>query len=165
MSKHCYTLNSLDDTQRLAHLLAEKIASYQLEKRLAQGAILFLSGKLGAGKTAFCRFFIQHLCGSDMVVKSPTYEIVNSYQCHTMPLTIHHADFYRINNADELEYFAFQDSLNNDTIVLVEWWQHAQSALPNPVLTIEMQHNTLDHSVIITPADDLPYDFFITTCF
>ena len=101
-------LHSLDDTRALAERLARAARA---------GDVFTLAGDLGAGKTAFARFFIQALCG-DVEVTSPTFNLLQTY-----PLPgageIWHYDLYRIEHASALQELGVDEALQH--ITLIEW--------------------------------------------
>lgn len=85
---------------------------------LPRGALIGLSGQLGAGKTEFVRGVAQCFEVA-LQVSSPTYVLENIYQAKT--LTLSHWDLYRLNQSgidglDLLDYLG-----RPDTLVLVEW--------------------------------------------
>lgn len=81
-----------------------------------------LIGPLGAGKTKFTSGIVDFFCtdkkrGGGHIV-SPTYTIMNSYNCN---VTVNHFDFYRLKRQDELEDCGFFDSLASGIITIAEW--------------------------------------------
>ncbi len=72
-------------------------------------SIIFLEGKVGAGKTTFTKHFI----GED--VQSPTYSIINEYDDTV------HADFYRIKDSNELYELELGMYLDDKDFFLAEW--------------------------------------------
>ena len=86
------TYSQLDEAQ-LQALMA------RLAPALRRGAVIYLQGDLGAGKTTVARALIQAL-GYRRRVKSPTYSLLETY---TVPgLTICHLDLYRLGDAREV---------------------------------------------------------------
>lgn len=86
---------------------------------LKAGQIVTLSGDLGAGKTAFARALIRNLTGDPALdVPSPTFTLMQLYDGASFPIA--HADFYRVNSADELEELGFDETLER-ALLIVEW--------------------------------------------
>jgi tRNA threonylcarbamoyladenosine biosynthesis protein TsaE len=79
------TSNSEDDTIAIARELA---------RELKAGAVLLLSGQLGAGKTAFVRGLAAGLGIDPDEVSSPTFTLVHEYRGGRV--TLYHADLYRL---------------------------------------------------------------------
>ncbi|MDR1760705.1 MAG: tRNA (adenosine(37)-N6)-threonylcarbamoyltransferase complex ATPase subunit type 1 TsaE [Fibrobacter sp.] len=92
-------------------------------RTLSPGAVIALSGNLGAGKTALSRGICKAL-GFRGQVSSPTYTIVHEYP-NTPP--IYHLDLYRLNSVSDLseiglDYYAF-----NQGITLIEWAERLEN--------------------------------------
>ena len=100
----------------------------RLASHLVPALIMTFSGDLGAGKTTIIRAMLKHL-GVQSAIKSPTFSLLESYECHDLP--IHHFDLYRIHHEEELEYLGFRDFFTQQSICLIEWAEHAGKALPN----------------------------------
>ncbi|MDR1207577.1 MAG: tRNA (adenosine(37)-N6)-threonylcarbamoyltransferase complex ATPase subunit type 1 TsaE [Rickettsiales bacterium] len=97
-----------------------------------------LHGDLGMGKTEIARAIIQTLCGSDTVVPSPTFTLVQSYDAKSggdATPRISHFDLYRITDASELEEIGLSHACAND-ITLIEWPEIAESMLPRDTVHI-----------------------------
>ena len=82
------------------------------------GDLLVLAGEMGAGKTAFAQGFAKAL-GIHEPVTSPTYTLVHTYQAG--PVTLHHADLYRLEHTAEVDDLALAELLDDRSIMLVEW--------------------------------------------
>lgn len=80
--------------------------------------LIVLAGQMGAGKTAFAQGFAKAL-GIHEPVTSPTYTIVHTYQAG--PITLHHADLYRLGHTAEVDDLALTELLDDRSIMLVEW--------------------------------------------
>jgi tRNA threonylcarbamoyladenosine biosynthesis protein TsaE len=92
---------------------------------LRAGDIVGLSGGLGSGKTSFVRYLLGDL-GYNGEVPSPSFAIVQPYAVPTLGQLLH-ADLYRIEHPTELAELGL-DSSGDDSILLVEWPEHAGPA-------------------------------------
>lgn len=109
--------------------LAEKILPL-----LTPQDLLVLTGELGAGKTLFVRGLAKGLGIDEMIVNSPSYTIVNEYPGkHPM----YHFDLYRLGDSSELVEIGWDDYLNKDGLVVVEWGERADEFLPSRYFKIE----------------------------
>ena len=94
----------------------------QLAAGLRPGALVLLSGGLGAGKTALARAIVRTLVGDpDMDVPSPSFALVQPYEAKGVPVL--HADLYRLRDPREIDELGLFD--RDDAIVLVEWPERA----------------------------------------
>ena len=103
-------VSTLDDTQSLA----EKLAG-----QAKLGDVFALAGDLGAGKTAFARFFIQAMCGEATNVSSPTFNLLQTYPLPGEAHEIWHYDLYRIEHPSALIELGLDEALQH--ITLIEW--------------------------------------------
>lgn len=104
-----HTSTSEDHTRAIAAALAST---------LAPGAVLLLSGDLGAGKTAFVRGLAEGLGLDPDDVTSPTFTLVHEYRGGTLPLI--HVDLYRLDRAD-LDEIGLDQDLAAKGVTAVEW--------------------------------------------
>lgn len=96
-----------------------------LASRFAQnvqpGDRFFLSGALGAGKSTFARAFLRAL-GVEGSIPSPTFIMDSVYSIIDRELEVHHMDLYRLHGTrEEMLMLGFEDILESDAVVLVEW--------------------------------------------
>ena len=103
-----------------------------LVQRLQPGAVVAFTGDLGAGKTAFVRGMAQGL-GIPQRVTSPTFTIVHEYDCDP---PVYHFDAYRLNNADELYEIGCEEYFARGGIVLMEWPEKVEEALPKEAVRL-----------------------------
>lgn len=104
-----------------------------------QGAWIYLSGELGAGKTTLVRGFLQGL-GYHERVKSPSYTLIEPYEFNHH--FVYHLDLYRIAQSAELSQLGLEEYFRQDAICLVEWPDHFLDVLPVPDLILYLrQHN------------------------
>ena len=97
--------------------------------------LIFLRGRLGAGKTTLARGILRGL-GHTGPVKSPTYTLLEPYEFGKREVL--HFDFYRINDPEELAFIGIDDLMGSSALKLVEWPEHARDRLPNPDLDISL---------------------------
>lgn len=133
-------------TRHLADEAATEQFGAQLAQALAPGLAIYLSGNLGAGKTALVRAVLRGL-GYQGKVKSPTFTLVELYAISR--LTIYHFDLYRFRDPDEWLEAGFRDYFGPDTICLVEWPEKAEGMLPPADLRITLQIQDFGRSVEI----------------
>lgn len=135
------TLNSEDDTQKLAQVLAQHFNS----------GVVYLVGDLGAGKTTLSRYFLTAL-GHQGAVKSPTYTLVEPYTIQGRD--VFHFDLYRLHDPYELELMGIRDYLEiPDALFLFEWPSKGESEIPQADLIID----------ILKSDDDLQRQVSIST--
>ena len=101
-------------------LFAQKIA-----QKLNPDDIVLLYGDLGAGKTYLVKRIVKHLNISSEVT-SPSFSIINQYGASRK---VFHLDLYRIKNKQEIINTGFEEILNSDAIVLIEWPQIVEEEL------------------------------------
>jgi tRNA threonylcarbamoyladenosine biosynthesis protein TsaE len=112
----------------------------QLANRLVastQGAlVLALHGELGAGKTCFVQGLGQAM-GIRDAITSPTFTLVGEYQGSDR--TLYHFDLYRLHDADELWALGFDEYLNQNGIVAIEWAERAEDTLPADTIHVHFE--------------------------
>jgi tRNA threonylcarbamoyladenosine biosynthesis protein TsaE len=112
-----------------------RILGASLAPSLLPGDVISLSGDLGAGKTVF----VQGLAGGLGVarrVTSPTFVIVQSYQGR-YPLV--HLDVYRLDSFQEVLDLGFEEFLDPDAILVVEWGEAVMPLLPRRFLEVDLR--------------------------
>lgn len=132
-----YISSSVADTEKLAARLAEKLRG---------GEVIAFTGSMGMGKTAFTRGLVLALGGGD-VVSSPTFALVNEYETR---LTVQHFDMYRVSDWDDLYSTGFFDYLDTDNVLVIEWSENIDGALPDNTIRIDIQKGEAETERIIT---------------
>ena len=107
-----------------------------LAKRFAGGAVVYLSGELGVGKTTLVRGILRAL-GFAGRVKSPSYGLIESYELEG--LTVHHLDLYRLSHGEEINYLGLEDLLDGPTLLLIEWPEKGHGYLPSATCRIHIE--------------------------
>ena len=131
-----FLMHNTIETQKLAALVAQSVYP---------GLVITLTGDLGAGKTTFTQGFAQKL-GVTARVKSPTFNIMNTYQSHQIP--IYHFDAYRLEETGA-EDQGFEDYIGTDGVTLIEWPQYMADLLPNNRLDISLSRGVTDDERLI----------------
>lgn len=103
----------------------------QLAHAMMPGAVIYLNGSLGAGKTTWTRGFLRALGYQDKV-KSPTYTLVEPY--HTDQYEVFHFDLYRLKSPEELLQIGLEEYFNQHAVCLIEWPDKGGAHLPKPDL-------------------------------
>jgi tRNA threonylcarbamoyladenosine biosynthesis protein TsaE len=133
----------------LALDLADESATMAFAARVAracaEGAVIYLRGNLGAGKTTFARGFLRAL-GVAGHVKSPTFTVVEPYEIAGRNAA--HFDLYRINDPDELNAIGVREYFAPGAWVLVEWPERGADVLPAPDLELEFQYQGEQRRVV-----------------
>jgi tRNA threonylcarbamoyladenosine biosynthesis protein TsaE len=128
------TSTSPEDTRILGAALAPV---------LLPGDVISLSGDLGAGKTVL----VQGLAAALSVkgrVTSPTFTIVHEYHGRYRIL---HIDVYRLNSFQEVLDLGFEELLDPEAIMLVEWGEAVAPLLPQKYLEIDIRRSVDPNAV------------------
>ena len=118
---HVWALETLETTRALGRLLA---------RELPTGAILLLSGPLGAGKTSLVQGLAEGL-GISEAITSPTFALAQHYP-QGEPLLVH-LDLYRLEqpaSADELFLQEEEEASATGALMAVEWPERLSLDLP-----------------------------------
>ena len=93
-----------------------------------------LFGDLGAGKSFFSRVVMRTLGVTDAALPSPTFAIIQEYEGTSCRVA--HMDWYRLEDADEIEMLGVRDYFQPPWVTLIEWPERAKHALPNEVVRV-----------------------------
>ncbi|RBP44121.1 tRNA (adenosine(37)-N6)-threonylcarbamoyltransferase complex ATPase subunit type 1 TsaE [Garciella nitratireducens] len=110
--------------------LGKKIGNF-----IKPGMVICLSGEMGAGKTALTQGIVKGV-GIEDYVTSPTYTIVNEYQGS---IPIYHFDVFRIEDVEELYEIGFEEYLDGQGVVILEWASYIEEILPQEYLWISIE--------------------------
>lgn len=109
----------------------------RLGERLQPGDVVCLSGDLGAGKTTLTTGLARGWGALDPVT-SPTFVIVNQYR-RADGLRLHHLDCYRLASGAEALALGFEDLLDADGLLLIEWPERIAEVLPAEHLSVTLR--------------------------
>ena len=101
------------------------------------GAVVYLQGDLGAGKTTCVRGLLRTL-GVTGLVRSPTYTLVEIYELAA--LTCVHVDLYRVQDLGEVDELGLRDLVGPQCLLLVEWSDKGAGVLPPADLNLVLSY-------------------------
>ncbi|MCP4342439.1 MAG: tRNA (adenosine(37)-N6)-threonylcarbamoyltransferase complex ATPase subunit type 1 TsaE [Desulfobulbaceae bacterium] len=132
-------LNNLEDTEKLGRLLGS----------LAEpGDVICLDGDLGTGKTALSQAIARGLDVPDTCyVTSPSFAILHEYEGR---LPMYHMDFYRLQDAGEVEDLGFDEYFYLTGLTVIEWSNRAMELLPDErIILVIVQNDDLSRTVTL----------------
>lgn len=137
----------------LPDIAATQALGRQLAGRLRAGDLLLLSGPLGAGKTTLVRALVEELGGDPAQVSSPTFTLMNVYDCDP---AVYHVDAYRLERPGQLDGLGFFE-LTQDAIGIIEWPERVAAALPaTGVMHVTLSHGDSGRMAVVDESGHLP---------
>ena len=130
MADELFCSSSVNQTEEFACKFAKSVSA---------GSVIAMKGDLGAGKTCFVRGFAKGM-GYNGDVNSPTFAIVNVYLGGR--LDIYHFDMYRVGGWDDLETTGYFDYIEAGGVLIIEWSENIEAALPENVITVTIEKNS-----------------------
>ena len=115
--------NSAQETEQLGERLAAGLKG---------GQVLALFGPMGMGKTAFTGGLARGL-GASGEVSSPTFALVHE---HSGKIPLYHFDMFRVDSWDDLYSTGFFDYLESGGVLVIEWSENIEGALPEDAVRI-----------------------------
>jgi len=131
-----------------------ELQTRELGKKLAgsflPGDVVVLVGPLGAGKTVFVRGLVEGRGLDAERVHSPSFTLVNEYPGEK---PLYHFDLYRLNDLNELIEIGFDDYLEREGVVVIEWGEKAEAVLPGKYYRVDFaivteQERAIDISLV-----------------
>ena len=130
------TVSSPEESEAVARGIAKRLEDAGISR-----AFIALFGEMGVGKTAFSRGFASHF--GITAVKSPTYTVLNEYRGRCK---IHHFDFYRITDGDDLYSIGYDDIIEEDGYTLGEWSENIVDFLPEDAIRVRISRLYTDEN-------------------
>lgn len=119
-------LNSLSDTEAFAKKMADRLKGKTMT--------ITLDGDLGAGKTAWTRFFGKAL-GVKRTINSPTFTIMKSYRTQDGSM-LYHMDAYRLEDGNQ--DLGFEECFE-EGLCVVEWSNYIAEQIPADHIAISIR--------------------------
>ena len=94
-------------------------------------------GKMGAGKTTFIKSICKIL-GTEEIVTSPTFSIVNQYNTKNGE-NLFHFDFYRIKKTEEVMDIGYEDYFYSGSYCFIEWPEMIEELLPENFVYVKIE--------------------------
>jgi tRNA threonylcarbamoyladenosine biosynthesis protein TsaE len=120
----------------------------EFARMLQPGAVVLLSGDLGAGKTAFVRGMAEGLGADPGDVSSPTFTLIQEYRGGR--LLLHHVDLYRL-APKEVDDLGLDELTFGSGVTAIEW----PDRLPRPfsgALEVHVAHGEGDQRLVTIGA-------------
>ena len=117
-----------------------RILGAALAPVMVPGDVVSLSGDLGAGKTVFVQGLARAL-GVETQVTSPTFTIVHDYRGR---YPIRHLDVYRLDSFQEVIDLGFDELVDPEAILVIEWGDAVSPLLPRRYLGVELLHASIE---------------------
>ena len=110
----------------------------KLGQGLTEPRIILLTGRLGAGKTAFTRGLACGLGLEDpSQVHSPTFSLINQYPIRSR--TLYHIDLYRLDGNRDFYSIGLEELVDGEKFVVIEWAEKLVWRIPDPLrITLEV---------------------------
>lgn len=123
--KRTFKLNEIDSVAK------ELIAT-------ASDKVVCFYGDMGVGKTTLIKALVKEIGAVD-TANSPTFGLVNEYSNIKEEPIAYHFDFYRLNDEMEALDMGFEDYLNSDAWLFIEWPEKINSLLPANYVGVFLQ--------------------------
>lgn len=132
---------TIDITRNAPSLEHTRVIADDLAAVLRPGDVVRLEGEMGAGKTTFVRLLAQNYGIAEEAVSSPTFVIMNIYgDEESEHPTLAHMDCYRLGDESELDALGWDRIIGGDAIVLIEWAERIDEAIPEGALRVAIDH-------------------------
>lgn len=138
-------------TEALGRALAEA-----LPDTVTMGAVVYLQGELGTGKTTTVRSLL-HALGVTGKVRSPTYTLIDTYVLPSIACV--HIDLYRVQSRTEVEELAIRDLTGPGSLMLIEWPEKGEGVIPAADLEIVLDYADEARRVAVSGRSALGYEW------
>ena len=133
-----YTIKK--DVEKGIYLLneqGEEVAATDILEKCGDRRVFAFDGKMGAGKTTFIKCLCEAM-GTEDVVNSPTFAIVNVYEVANGE-EVYHFDCYRIKDIREAMDFGAEEYLYSGNYCFIEWAEMIEPLLPEDTVWVKIE--------------------------
>lgn len=109
------------------------------------GQSILLHGELGSGKTILVKGIARGLEILEQI-NSPTYVFINEYQGR---LPLFHLDLYRLESRGELREIGFEEYLEHQGVMVIEWPELARDQITEDFLDIEIERKFFSEGKVL----------------
>lgn len=139
---HTYTLkNDVLEGLFLLNEAGERVSLRSVVEQSAPHRVFALDGKMGAGKTTFVKQLLREI-GSDDIVNSPTFAIVNVYEISAPDSArteeVYHFDCYRLKSLTEALDLGAEEYLYSGNYCFIEWPDIISRILPEDTVYLRL---------------------------
>jgi ATPase, YjeE family len=116
----------------------EPVSALDILRQSEPHRVFAFEGQMGAGKTTFIKQLCQEM-GTDDVVNSPTFAIVNVYDVK-QPYRgeVYHFDCYRLKDIREAMDFGAEEYLYSGNYCFIEWPALIEPLLPDDTVYVRI---------------------------
>ena len=136
--RYIYTIKKdLEKGIVLVNAQGIEVTATDILDKCGSARVFAFDGKMGAGKTTF----IKHLCeamGTEDVVNSPTFAIVNVYEVASGE-EVYHFDCYRIKDIREAMDFGAEEYLYSGNYCFIEWAEMIEPLLLEDTVWVKIE--------------------------
>ena len=153
--KYIYTIKKdLEKGIYLVNEQGEEVAATDILEKCGNRRVFAFDGKMGAGKTTFIKCLCEAM-GTEDVVNSPTFAIVNVYEVGGMgngqwaignglwargeKQEVYHFDCYRIKDLIEAMDMGTEEYLYSGNYCFIEWAEMIEPLLPEDTVWVKIE--------------------------
>ena len=133
------TIRKEEELERAAQLL---LGEFKNNK------VFIFSGALGSGRTTYIKYICKVL-GVKAGISSPTFSLVNEYECANGSV-VYHFDFYRLKNVQEAYDIGYEEYFYSGNYCFIEWPEKIPGLVPQDAVEIKIEVKNEDRELWIS---------------
>ena len=136
--RYIYTIKKdLEKGIVLVNAQGVEVTATDILEKCGSKRVFAFDGKMGAGKTTFIKCLCEAM-GTEDVVNSPTFAIVNVYEVASGE-EVYHFDCYRIKDIREAMDFGAEEYLYSGNYCFIEWAEMIEPLLPEDTVWVKIE--------------------------